>query len=667
LADPQPVVPSRIPRSGRKPGDRRVHVHRPEARYFRYGEQGTVVAKAAASMPESRVGRLGFGARRVIFGRVLSTHEELEQRLPKWKALPMFSSDVMSSVAYATEAILFTLAIAGPAAFGYMMPISFLIVGLLILVTFSYRQTIRAYPNGGGSYIVAHANLGVVPGLVAAASLLVDYVLTVAVSVSSGVYNLASALPMLNGFEVPLIVVAIVLVMIVNLRGLKESGSIFAAPTYIFLGSMLLMLGLGVFRTLMGDHLQAPPTTPFAPPIEGLTLLVLMRAFADGCSAMTGTEAVANGVPAFKPVEWKNAQITMIVMATLLGTMFLGMSWLAGITGAVPSQVGDSILSQIGQAVYYGRTPLYYILMFSTMGVLILAAQTSFADFPRLSSILARDGFFPRQFAFRGERLAFNSGIVALAVISILLVVVFGGDVNRLIPLYAIGVFTSFTLSQSGMVRHWWTERGPGWRKSAVINGVGAVVTAIVVVIFAIAKFALGAWIVLIIVPVLVTLMLLIGREYSDAQVEQHVRPEAVIGPPSRGQRVIVPMQDMRRDAIQAIKLALTMSKSVVAVHITDDLSTAEHFRARFEAQVQGVDLVIVESPYREFVRPLIRYLEFTAEKDPSVVTIVLIPERIIEHWWERLLYNQSGYRLRDALTGHPGILVANVPYRRPR
>jgi amino acid transporter len=669
LSDPQPVVPSRIPRSGRKPGDRRVHVHRPEARYFRYGEQGTVVAKAAASMPDSRVGRLGFGARRVIFGRVLSTHEELEQRLPKWKALPIFSSDVMSSVAYATEAILFTLAIAGPAAFGYMLPISFLIVGLLILVTFSYRQTIRAYPNGGGSYIVAHANLGVVPGLVAAASLLVDYVLTVAVSVSSGVYNLASALPILDQWhlEVPLIVAAILLVMIVNLRGLKESGSIFAAPTYIFLGSMLLMIGLGVFRTLMGDHLQAPPTTPFAPPIESLSLLILMRAFADGCSAMTGTEAVANGVPAFKPVEWKNAQATMIVMATLLGTMFLGMSWLAGVTGAVPSAVGDSILSQIGQAVYYGRTPLYYILMFSTMGVLILAAQTSFADFPRLSSILARDGFFPRQFAFRGERLAFNSGIVALAAVSILLVVVFGGDVNRLIPLYAIGVFTSFTLSQSGMVRHWWTERGPSWRKSAVINGVGAVVTAIVVVIFAIAKFALGAWIVLIIVPVMVSLMLLIGREYRDAEVEQHVRPEAVIGPPSRGQRVIVPMQDMRRDAIQAIKLAMTMSKSVVAVHITDDLSTAEQFRARFEAQVQGVDLVIVESPYREFVRPLIRYLEFTAEKDPSVVTIVLIPERIIEHWWERILYNQSGYRLRDALTGHPGILVANVPFRRPR
>ena len=669
MADPPPAVPSRIPRAGRKPGDRRVYVNRPEARFFRYGEQGTIVAKAAAIEPDSRAGRLGFGARRVLFGRVLSTHEELEQRLPIWKALPMFSSDVMSSVAYASEASMFTLAAAGTVAYGLLMPISILIVALLILVTFSYRQTIRAYPNGGGSYIVAHANLGVLPGLIAAASLLVDYVLTVAVSVSSGVYNLAAAVPILDELklEVPLIVVCILLVMTVNLRGLKESGSLFAAPTYIFLGSMVLMIGLGIVRTALGNAPVAPPTTPYPAPLEGMSLLLVMRAFADGCSAMTGTEAVANGVPAFKPPEWKNAQMTMVIMSALLGSMFLGMSWLVGVTGAVPSATGDSILSQIGAAVYDGRTPLYYILMFSTMGILILAAQTSFADFPRLASILAKDGFFPRQFAFRGERLAFSSGIVALAIVSIGLVVAFGGDVNRLIPLYAIGVFTSFTLSQSGMVRHWWTERGPGWRKSATINGVGAAVTAVVVVIFAIAKFALGAWIVLIIVPVMVVGMLLIGREYRSAQIELHVRPESVIGPPSRGQRVIVPMQDMRRDAIQAIKLGLTMSKSVVAVHVTDDLHEAEAFRARFEEQVRGVDLVIVESPYREFVRPLIRYLEFTAEKDPSVVTIVLIPERIIKHWWERFLYNQNSYRLRDALTGHPGIIVADVPFRRPR
>jgi amino acid transporter len=667
LAETPTPGPRRIPRSGRKPGDRRVTVARPEARYFRYGEQGTLVAKAAAIEPDSRAGRLGFGARRILFGRVLSTNEELGERLPKWKALPIFSSDVMSSVAYAGEASLFTLAAAGSSTFGYLMPISILIVALLILVTFSYRQTIRAYPNGGGSYIVAHANLGVLPGLVAAASLLVDYVLTVAVSVSSGVYNLAAALPIIDGIKVPIIIACIVFVMVINLRGLRESGTIFAAPTYIFLGSMLLMIGLGIVRTVMGDTLVAPATPPFPATLEGMSLLLLMRAFADGCSAMTGTEAVANGVPAFKPPEWKNAQATMLTMSVLLGSMFLGMSWLVGVTGAHPAANGDSVLSQIAAAVFDGRSPLYYLLLFSTMGVLILAAQTSFADFPRLASILAKDGFFPRQFSFRGERLAFNSGIIALAAVSIVLVVAFGGDVNRLIPLYAIGVFTSFTLSQSGMVRHWWTERGPGWRRSAVINGVGASVTAVVVVIFAIAKFALGAWIVLIIVPVLVLLMLLISHEYRRAQLELHVRPETVIGPPSRSQRVIVPMQDMRRDVIQAIKLGLTMSSSVVAVHVTDDLASAEQFRARFETQIKGVELVIVESPYREFVRPLIRYLEITAERDPSTVTIVLIPERIIKHWWERFLYNQNAYLLRDALTGHPGLIVADVPFRGSR
>ena len=649
---------------GVKPGDRRAVVARPEARYFRYGPAGTMVAKAAAIEPQTLPGRVGFGARRVLFGRVLSSDEELGQRLPKWKALPVFSSDVMSSVAYAGEASMFTLVAAGSAAFVYLMPISFLIVALLVVVTFSYRQTIRAYPNGGGSYIVAHSNLGVLPGLVAAASLLVDYVLTVSVSVSSGVYNLASALPFLAGLEVPIIVICILLVMTVNLRGLSESGTIFALPTYIFLGSMLLMIGLGFVRTLMGQHLTAPPTVPIQASVEGVTLLILMRAFADGCSAMTGTEAVANGVPAFKPPEWKNAQKTMLAMSLLLGSMFLGMSWLIGVTGAQPSASGDSVLSQIGAAVFWGRTPLYYLLIFSTMGVLVLAAQTSFADFPRLSSILAHDGFFPRQFAFRGERLAFNAGIIALALLSAGLVIAFAGDVNRLIPLYAIGVFTSFTLSQSGMVHHWWVERGSGWRRSIAINAVGAAVTAVVVVIFAIAKFALGAWIVLIIVPVLVVAMLFIRREYRGAELELYVRDDTVIGRPSRRQRVVVPMQEMRRDVIQAIKFGLTMSDDVVAVHVTDDLVAAEELRERFRRQVPDVELVIVESPYRELVQPLIRYLEVTSARHADAVTIVLVPERIIHHWWERFLYNQNAHRIRDALTGHPGILVADIPFR---
>ena len=638
-------------------------IARPEARYFRYGPTaGTMVAKAEAIQPQTLPGRVGFGARRVLFGRVLSSHEELDQRLPKWKALAVFSSDVMSSVAYATEASMFTLLAVGTVAFVYLMPISVLIIGLLFLVTFSYRQTIRAYPSGGGSYIVARSNLGVIPGLVAAGALLTDYVLTVAVSVSSGVFNLASAIPELQDFTVPLIVVSILLVMAVNLRGISESGTIFALPTYIFIASVLLLVGVGLARTLLGQPPVVTGVTPISVPVESMSLLLLMRAFADGCSAMTGTEAISNGTPAFKPPEWKNAQTTMVAMAVILAVVFLGISYLAGVSGAVPSE-HESVLSQIGEAVF-GTGPIYYVLIFSTMGILVLAAQTSFADFPRLASILARDGFMPRQFAFRGERLAFNSGIVALAAIAIVVVVAFKGRVEALIPLYAIGVFTAFTLSQAGMVRHWLAEREEGWRRSAMINGVGAVATGIVAVVFAIAKFGLGAWVVIIIVPILVIAMLLIHREYASAEQELHVREDSVISRPTRRQRVIVPMQDMRRDVVQAIKFGLTLSDDVIVVHVTDDLVAAEQLRERFHRQVPDVELVIVESPYRELVQPLIRYLEVTSARHADEVTIVLVPERVITHWWERILYNQNAHRIRDALTGHPGILVADVPFR---
>jgi amino acid transporter len=646
-------------------GDRRVRVERPHARYFRYAGPGVLEAKLAADEPSTASGRSFQLIRHTLFGRPLATDEELEQRLPKWKALPIFSSDVMSSVAYASEAALFTLAAAGAAAFGYLMPISLLIVTLLFIVTFSYRQTIRAYPNGGGSYIVARSNLGVLPGLVAAASLLVDYVLTVAVSVSAGIYNMAAALPMLRGFEVELIIVSIALITIVNLRGLRESGTVFAAPTYLFLGSMLLMLGLGIGRTLLGDTPVAPAVPPYQPALEGLSVLILARAFADGCSAMTGTEAVANGVPAFKPTEWKNAQQTMLVTSVLLATMFLGMSYLVGVTGAQPAANGDSVLSQITAAVFYGRTPLYYVLIFATMGILVLAANTSFADFPRLSSILARDGFFPRQFAFRGDRLAFSVGIVFLALASILLVVIFAGDVNRLIPLYAIGVFSSFTLSQSGMVRHWWKERGPGWRRSMGVNAVGAIVTAIVLVIFAIAKFSLGAWIVLIIVPVLVAAMLFVRREYRAEERGLAVRPDLVVGGPNRRQRVMVAAPSVNRAVVQAVKVAATMSDDVDLVHVTADPEEGEAFREQVERQLPGVRVVIVESPYRTLVKPFVRYVEVAADEDPERVTIVLLPEHMPLHWWDRMLYNQNAHRIRAALVGRREIVVLDVPYRR--
>ncbi|MGZ6269562.1 MAG: APC family permease [Candidatus Limnocylindrales bacterium] len=651
---------------GRKPGDRRIQIDRPHARYFRYTARGGLAAKLAADEPRTPLGRRLATARRVLFGRPLASEEELGERLAVWKALPVFSSDVMSSVAYASEASLFTLLAAGTLQFHLLLPISALIVALLFVVTFSYRQTIRAYPNGGGSYIVAHANLGVLPGLIAAASLLTDYVLTVSVSVSSGVQALYSAFPILAPFAVPLIVFFILAVMTVNLRGVRESGTIFAAPTYIFLGAMLLTLGTGIIRTLLGIPPHVTGVTPAHVPVEAFGALLLARAFADGCSAMTGTEAVANGVPAFKPPEWKNAQRTMLLMSILLGTMYLGTSFMALVSGAVPAASGESVLSQIGRSTI-GYGPLYYILQLATMGVLVLAANTSFADFPRLSSILARDGFFPRQFSFRGERLAFSAGIVALAAVSVLLVVVFKGNVNALIPLYAIGVFTSFTLSQTGMVHHWWVERGPGWRRSALINGVGATATAIVTVIFIIAKFAQGAWIVIILVPLLVAAMLFINREYRAEAAGLEVRQNIVFAPPHRRQRVVVAAPSLNRAVVQAVKVALTMGHEVDVVHVTADPEAGEEFRQRVERQIPGVHIVIVESPYRTLVNPFIRYLEVSGAEDPSMITIVLLPEHLPRHWWDRLLYNQQVHRIRSALVGLPNLVVLDAPYRRDR
>ncbi len=662
MSDPQTL-------KGRKLGDRRVVVDRPHARYFRYLGPGVLEAKLEAQAPRTGYQRRMATVRGVLFGRPISTAAELAERLPIWKALPVFSSDVMSSVAYATGAMMLILAGAGQTNFKYVLGLSGVVVALLVIVTFSYRQTIRAYPNGGGSYIVAHANLGVLAGLIAAGSLLTDYVLTVSVSVSSGVQALYSALPAIQPFAVPLIALSIVLVMIVNLRGLSDSGTLFASPTYIFIGSMMLLIGVGIFQSLTGHlHEVANVEKLTGLATENMGIFLLCKAFADGCSAMTGTEAVANGVPAFKPVEWKNAQKTMIIMATLLGIMFLGTSYLAVNIGAHPAGaagIGESVLSQVGRTVFGGRGPLYYILQFSTMGILILAANTSFADFPRLSSILARDGFFPRQFALRGERLAFNSGIVALSLASIALVVAFNGSTDRLIGLYAIGVFTSFTLSQSGMVRHWFAERGPGWRRSAFINGIGAVVTAIVVVVIGISKFDQGVWMIIIVVPILIAMMLFIKREYALEGVGLDVQPDIVFGPHHRSQRVVVAAQAMSRAVVQAVRVGQTMGEEVQLVHVTLDHVEGEQFRERVERQLPGVRVVLVESPYRALVRPFVRYLEVSQAEDPDRLTVVLLPEHLPRHWWERLLYNQNVHRIRAALVGRKDFVVLGTPYRR--
>ena len=651
------------PLKGRRTADRRVRVQRPQSRFFRYAAPGVITARPEASAPTRSGERLLAGVRRVLFGRPLATDEELEERLPKVKALATFSSDNLSSVAYASELIMFTLLAAGSSAFWLVMPISILIVTIFGIIVVSYRQTIRAYPSGGGSYIVAKENLGTGPALLAAAALLTDYVLTVSVSVAAGVLAITSAFPELEWLRVPLGIVAILFVMLINLRGLRESGTLFAAPTYLFLAITLGLIGLGILRTVLGDVPHVTGVVPAVVPAETLGVLLLMRAFADGCSAITGVEAVSNGVPAFKPPEWRNARTTLTVMGALVAIMFLGLSWLAGVAGATPSD-HESIVSQIGRAVF-GLGPLYYILQLATTGLLILAANTSFADFPRLSSILARDGYMPSRFAFRGERLAFSAGIVVLAAVAIVVLVAFGGLVTALIPLYAIGVFTSVTLSQLGMVRHWLREREEGWRRSAVINGVGAIATAIVTLIFAIAKFALGAWLIIVIIPILVGAMLFIHRQYERRRLEVHVRPEAIIGSTLRRQHVIIPVPEVTRDVVQAVKFGRSMSHDVTVVHVTDDVDRGEEIRSRFERQIPGIPFVIVESPYRQLVRPLIRYLEFTAGRIADDILVVLLPEYVPRHWWEKYLYNENARRIREALLGRRNILIADVPYRR--
>ncbi|HEY2887185.1 MAG TPA: APC family permease, partial [Candidatus Limnocylindrales bacterium] len=449
---------------GRHRADRRIRVARPHSAYFRYEGPGTVTAKREAILPVRRGEKLSTGLRQLLFGRVLATDEEGEERLSKLKALAVFSSDMLSSVAYATEASMFTLLGAGTVAFGLTVPISIVIVAILWIIVISYRQTIRAYPNGGGSYIVAKENLGTRPGLIAAAALLTDYVLTVSVSVAAGIAAIISAFPgPLESWRIELCTVAILAVMLVNLRGLRESGTVFAIPTYVFVVATLGLIAVGISRALIGDAPHVTGVVTASVPLESLSILLVMRAFADGCSAITGVEAVSNGVPAFKRPEAANARLTLTMMGALVAIMFLGISILAGVVGAVPAANHETVMSQIARATF-GTGPLYYLLQFATTGILILAANTSFADFPRLASILARDGFMPSGFAFRGERLAFSTGIVALAFLAIAILIAFGGTVDALIPLYAIGVFTSITLSQAGMVRHWLRERGPDWR-----------------------------------------------------------------------------------------------------------------------------------------------------------------------------------------------------------
>ncbi len=654
-------------RRGRKPADRRLQIDRPTAPYFRYTGPGVLRARPKASEPRTRGARIWASVRRVLIGPAIASEAETEERLSKKKALAIFSSDAISSSAYATEEILRVLVLAGTAALFVSLEIAVAIAVLLAVVATSYRQIGYAYPSGGGAYAVAKANFGLLASLVAAAALLVDYVMTVAVSTSSAVEQIASAVPGLAPEGVLLGVVAIALITLGNLRGVRESGNIFAIPSYLFIGSALLMIGLGLVRIiLLGDVGSAPVVAATAGrALEPLTILLVLRAFAAGSVALTGTEAIANGVQAFKPPEPANAARTLTAMAILLAVLFVGITFVADSYGIVPvdGPTQRTVVAQLAAVVYGPGSIGFYVFQLVTALILFLAANTSFNAFPRLAAILAQDGLMPRHFAFRGDRLAFTLGILLLGAIAAGLVILFGGNTAALIPLYSIGVFVSFTISQAGMVRHWLAARGRGWRYRLAVNGLGAVLTGVVAVVVTAAK-APQSLLVAVMVPILVGVMLFIRREYANQARELAVRPEAVVGAPHRQERVVVPVPGLTRAVVQAVNFGRSMSDNVVAVHVTDDVPAGEALRASFARQLPGVPFVIVETPYRALVEPFVSYLDATTI-DATAMTIVVLPEYVARRWWDQLLYNQVTNRLKRALIGRPHTIVSLVPYRR--
>jgi amino acid transporter len=616
-----------------------------------------------------------------LIGRPLSTADAPHQTIGKAIGLAVFASDALSSTAYATQEILVILVVAGTAALGYALPIALAIVGLLAIVTISYQQTIHAYPGGGGAYIVARDNLGELPAQTAGAALLTDYILTVAVSVSSGVAQLVSAYPSLSTYRVAIAVGLVLIVMTVNLRGVRESGRAFAIPTYFFLLMMAAMLGIGLVRALTGSlgPVSDPPVFELPETLLAVTPFLILHAFSSGTTALTGVEAISNGIPAFKEPRSRNAAITLIWMSVILGTLFLGITFLAGEIHALPSE-GETVISQLARTVFDSRGSLYLMLIAATTIILIMAANTSFADFPRLSALVAGDGFLPRQFTYRGSRLVFSRGIVTLAVLASLLILIFKASVTALIPLYAIGVFLSFTLSQAGMARRWWKighletgqevqERGstlrytPSWQLKMLINGFGAVCTAVVTLVFTFTKFREGAWVVIISAPVLVLIFSAIHHHYRDLAKNLSVEDYGP-APQIRRHRVILPISGVHRGTLEALRYATSLSDDVTAVHVSIDPEEAERVRLKWETWGEGVRLVILESPYRLFVEPLISYVEevMAQRQNHDTVTIV-VPQFVSRRRWHNLLHTQTALFLRLALMFRPGIVITDVPY----
>ncbi|MDI6696377.1 MAG: APC family permease [Anaerolineales bacterium] len=616
-----------------------------------------------------------------LIGKPLQTADAPHQTIGKAIGLAVFASDALSSTAYATQEILVILAAAGAAALGNAFPISIAIVALLAIVTISYEQTIHAYPGGGGAYIVARDNLGEMPAQTAGAALLTDYILTVAVSISSGVAQLISAYPQLYPYRVFIAISMVMFIMLINLRGVKESGMTFAIPTYFFLVMMVLTVGVGLVRYLSGSlgTVIDPPTMEIAHTLQPVTIFLLLHAFSSGTAALTGVEAISNGITAFREPRSRNAGVTLIWMSIILGSLFLGITFLSGKIGAVPSE-SETVISQLARTVYVGRNTFYLLIIAATTVILMMAANTAFADFPRLSALHAGDGFLPRQLTFRGSRLVYSRGIITLAVIASLLIFIFQASVTALIPLYAIGVFLSFTLSQTGMARRWWKSghlkpgeelREPGstvthdphWWIKMVVNGFGAFCTMVVMFVFAITKFRDGAWIVLILTPVLVMIFFSIHRHYK--KLAKNLTLDDFGTPPAiRRHRVILLISSVHRGVLHALNYARTLSDDITAVHISIDPVDSDKVKKKWDLWASGVRLVILDSPYRLLIEPMLEYIEkIDNDHQPNEIITVIVPRFVSGDLASGFLHANTAEWLRRALITRPGVVITEVPY----
>jgi amino acid transporter len=602
--------------------------------------------------------------KRFFLGNPLASHVAEHEKLPVVRALPVFSSDALSSVAYATEEILLILVGVSTAATYWGFPIAMTIAALLVIVSASYRQTIALYPNGGGAYIVSMENLGQTPGLLAGGALMIDYILTVAVSVSAGVAAMSSAFPWVGQHSIVVSSLLILVLTVSNLRGLRESSFLFSVPTYLFIGMMGLLLGFGAFRVLTHDPVTETGIIPLDPVMaQNIGIFALLKAFSSGCAALTGIEAISNGVPAFRQPAVKNAKRTMTIMVLLLGLFFLGVSFLARHYAIVPV-ANETVLSQIGRRVF-GSPWLYYTLQVATAAILCLAANTAYADFPRLASILAHDRYLPRQLHNIGDRLVFSNGIVTLGVAACVLVVLFGADTHGLVPLYSVGVFLSFTLSQTGMVMHHLKYRETHWKKGLILNLTGAVSTFVVLLVVAVTKFTSGAWITLVVIPSMLMLFRAIKRHYLSVAVQLKVDESWRLDSPQPS-LVLIPISGFHSGVLKALQYARGLSQDIRLLVVDVEPRITENIRKAYQRNVSddpNVRLEILDSPYRSVVEPVAVYAEHLSKEFPGRTTTVLIPQFVTKRWWHNFLHNQTAFFLKTRLRTVERIVVTAVSY----